>query len=196
MRTVDHRFALSRPALLSAPDKKSFSSVSSPIFACSSFRSTGGTASVAGPDPKTPAAPSCSCAFQAVIWPGCTSNSLANSASVFSPLIAASATFALKAPLCVRRVRFVILAPDPRQLRRCQAGNPLIGEPLAELRGRVNFGLIGSGFRETSYPVCGTSAASAYSHCKNAEGTDDVSQRDTFHILGSPASGASALQQF
>src|SRR3954464_13501253 len=66
-------------------------------------------------------------------------------------------------------------------------------EPLAELRGRVNFGLIGSGFRETSYPVCGTSPASAYSHCKNAEGTDDVSQRDTFHILGSPASGASAL---
>src|SRR4051812_41645866 len=66
-------------------------------------------------------------------------------------------------------------------------------EPLAELRGRVNFGLIGSEFRETSYPVCGTSAASAYSHCKNAEGIDDVSQRDTFHILGSPASGASAL---
>src|SRR3954447_25039559 len=127
MRTVDHRLALRQPALLSAPNKKSFSSVSSPIFACSSFRSTGGTASVAGPDPKTPAAPSCSCAFQAVIWPGCTSNSLANSASVFSPLIAASATFALKAPLCVRRVRFVILAPDPRQLRRCQAGNPLIG---------------------------------------------------------------------
>ena len=29
---VDHRFALSRPALLSAPAKKSFSSVSSPIF--------------------------------------------------------------------------------------------------------------------------------------------------------------------
>ena len=30
---VDHRFALSRPALLGAPAKKSFSSVSSPIFA-------------------------------------------------------------------------------------------------------------------------------------------------------------------
>jgi hypothetical protein len=29
--------------------------------------------------------------------------------------------------LCVRRVRFVIVSPDPRQLRRCQAGNPLIG---------------------------------------------------------------------
>jgi hypothetical protein len=33
MGPVDHRFALSRPALLSAPDKKSFSKVSSPILA-------------------------------------------------------------------------------------------------------------------------------------------------------------------
>ncbi len=30
---VDHLFALSNPAFVSAPDKKSFSSVSSPIFA-------------------------------------------------------------------------------------------------------------------------------------------------------------------
>ena len=33
VRAVDHRFALSMPALLSAPSKKSFSSVSSPILA-------------------------------------------------------------------------------------------------------------------------------------------------------------------
>jgi hypothetical protein len=33
LRTVDHRFALSRPALRSAPSKKSFSSVSFPILA-------------------------------------------------------------------------------------------------------------------------------------------------------------------
>src|ERR1700693_4054448 len=33
--TVDHRFALSKPALLSAPPKKSFSSVSSPLTAAS-----------------------------------------------------------------------------------------------------------------------------------------------------------------
>src|SRR3954465_6153607 len=75
----------------------------------------------------------------------------------------------------------------------CGRTNPDSAEPLAELRGRVNFGLIGSEFRETSYPVCGTSAASAYSHCKNAEVIDDVSQRAFFHILDSPASGASAL---
>ncbi len=40
--TVDHRFALSNPALVSAPSKKSFSSVNSPIFACSDFTSMAG----------------------------------------------------------------------------------------------------------------------------------------------------------
>jgi hypothetical protein len=33
----------------------------------------------------------------------------------------------LKLGLCVRRARFVMRAPDLRHLRRCQAGNPLIG---------------------------------------------------------------------
>jgi hypothetical protein len=42
VRAIDHRFALRRPALPSAPDKKSFSSVSSPIFACNVFTSIGG----------------------------------------------------------------------------------------------------------------------------------------------------------
>src|SRR6516164_11300803 len=39
VRAVDHRFALSNPALVSAPSKKSFSSVSSPILPCSDFTS-------------------------------------------------------------------------------------------------------------------------------------------------------------
>ena len=39
MDAVDHRFALSRPTLLSAPDKNSFSSASSPIFACRTVKS-------------------------------------------------------------------------------------------------------------------------------------------------------------
>jgi len=39
---VDHRLALGNPALPSAASKKSFSSVSSPIFACSALMSTGG----------------------------------------------------------------------------------------------------------------------------------------------------------
>src|SRR5476651_1678874 len=116
MLTVNHRFALSMPALLSAPAKKSFSSASSPILACSTFKSTAGRASVlAAPEPNTPAAPSRSCAFQLVIWFGCTSNCCARSASVFSPLMAASATFALKTGVWFRRVRFVMLYPDPRR---------------------------------------------------------------------------------
>src|SRR3954469_3119888 len=57
MGAVDHRFALSRPALLSAPDKKSLVSVSSPILACSVFTSTAGAADF-GSEPNTPAAPS------------------------------------------------------------------------------------------------------------------------------------------
>src|SRR6202050_1953642 len=63
---VDHRFALSMPALMSAPSKKSFSSASSPILASSTFKSPGGAPLVASA-PKTPAAPSSNCAFQAVI---------------------------------------------------------------------------------------------------------------------------------
>jgi hypothetical protein len=53
---VDHRFALSNPALVSAPSKKSFSSVSSPIFACNAFTSTaGGVAAPPLPDAATSA---------------------------------------------------------------------------------------------------------------------------------------------
>src|SRR5208283_6164 len=73
--TVDHRFALSNPALLSAPSKKSFSSVNSPIFACSDFTSMAGCAApLPPPGPKTSAAPPSSCAFHDVIWWGWTSN--------------------------------------------------------------------------------------------------------------------------
>jgi hypothetical protein len=58
---INHLFALNRPALLSAPDKKSFSSASSPIFACSVFKSTEAAPEPSGgPDPNTPAAPSSS----------------------------------------------------------------------------------------------------------------------------------------
>jgi hypothetical protein len=65
MVPVDHRFALNSPALPSAPDKKSFSSVSSPIFACSVFRSTAGALSLAvESEPNSPDAPSSNCAFQ------------------------------------------------------------------------------------------------------------------------------------
>jgi hypothetical protein len=58
VRAIDHRFALRRPALPSAPDKKSFSSASSPSFACKVFTSiAGAAASDFASDPNTPAAP-------------------------------------------------------------------------------------------------------------------------------------------
>src|SRR6476660_387300 len=56
--TVDHRLAFSNPALLSAPSKKSFSNVSSPILACSDFTSTAGWAVPLPPGPNTLAADS------------------------------------------------------------------------------------------------------------------------------------------
>src|SRR3954468_23650251 len=111
VRPVDHRLALSSPALLSAPSKKSFVSVSSPILAWRVLTSTGGAPRSVFSDPNTPAAPSRSSALQAVIWFGWTSNCCASSASVFSPLMAARATFALKAGLWFRRDRRVIVSP-------------------------------------------------------------------------------------
>jgi len=91
VRAVDHRFALSMPALPSAPSKKSFSSVNSPIFAWSAFKihSWSHGAALAS-DPNTPAAPCKSCAFHCVIWLTCTLNCCANSTSVFSPFRAAT----------------------------------------------------------------------------------------------------------
>ncbi len=65
--TVYHRFSLSNPALVSAPAKKSFVSVNSPISACSSFTSMGGGPSALPSPPKTPAAPSRSCVRQDAI---------------------------------------------------------------------------------------------------------------------------------
>src|SRR3954454_1704257 len=138
MRSVDHRLALSSPALPSAPAKKSFVSVSSPILAWSVLTSTAGTlGSGLVADPNTPAAPSSSSAFQAVIWFGWTSNCCASSASVFSPLMAAKATLALEAGLWFRRDRRVIVSParEPswplsgrnstyRPVRICRASSP------------------------------------------------------------------------
>jgi hypothetical protein len=54
-----------------APDKKSFTSVNSPILACNVFTSIAGAAGSAWlSDPKTPAAPSSNCPRQVVIWFG------------------------------------------------------------------------------------------------------------------------------
>jgi hypothetical protein len=54
VRAADHRFALNMPALVSAPSKKSFSSVSSPVLACRAFKSTPGALASLLPEPDTP----------------------------------------------------------------------------------------------------------------------------------------------
>src|SRR5207344_2013656 len=126
MFTVDHRFALSNPALVSAPSKKSFSSVSSPILACSDFTSTAGVAGVPPPDPKISEALPSSCDFHVAIWLGWTSKCSASWAMVRSPLTAARATFALKAGEWFRRGRLLIVSPVHGDYRRCQAEIPLI----------------------------------------------------------------------
>src|SRR5690606_6861135 len=58
---IDHFLALgNRPALPSAPDKKSFSSASSPFFACRVFTSIVGSGSAFEASPNSPVAPSSS----------------------------------------------------------------------------------------------------------------------------------------
>src|SRR5450755_3711252 len=115
MVAVDHRFALSMPALVSAPAKKSFSKASCPIFACSSFRSiVGATADSA---PNTLAARSSNWFFQSTIWLACTSCNLASSASVFSPLMASTATLALKSGEWFLRGLLLIVIPAFSGLR-------------------------------------------------------------------------------
>jgi hypothetical protein len=65
------------------------------------------------PPSKTLAAPSTSRFFQLEIWFGWTPNSLASSAIVRSPFIAASATLALNVALCFFRVRFMSCSAPP-----------------------------------------------------------------------------------
>src|SRR6201989_367584 len=124
--TVDLRFALSHPALVSAPSKKSFSSVSSPILACSDFTSTAGVAGVPPPGPKISEALASSCDFQVVIWLGWTSKCSASWALVRSPLPAARGSFALQAAEWFRRGRLLMDSPVHGDYRRSQAEIPLI----------------------------------------------------------------------
>jgi hypothetical protein len=114
--TVDHRFALSNPALVSAPSKKSFSSVSCPILACSALRSTGGSLG------RHRAAEHAGGALHqlprhSVTWLGCTSCFCAISAIVLPSAKASNATLALNAAEWLRRGLLLMLsAPSTRAL--------------------------------------------------------------------------------
>lgn len=113
MGSINYRFALSNPTLVSSHSKKSFYSVSCPIFACKAFTSISWSSEVSPSNAK--AAHSLNCRYQLVIWLGCISYCCASSASVFSP---ANATFALNAGECFLLVPFVIF---------CTFLNPLPG---------------------------------------------------------------------
>jgi hypothetical protein len=69
---------LSKPALVSALFKKSFSTANWPILACSGTRSKGSSAPTV--PPKTLAALSRSCFFHSLVWLGCSSNCLHSAA--------------------------------------------------------------------------------------------------------------------
>ena len=99
---------------MSAPSKKSFSRVSSPIFACSVFTSIGGAAAFDSP-PNAFAALAINGSFHCAIWLACTSKRLLSSANVASPFTAASATFALNAGEWFRRVRLLIVCSSKHE---------------------------------------------------------------------------------
>src|SRR5665811_1756854 len=114
---VDHRFALVPLMRPSAPDKKSFSMVSSPILACSSAMQ-GPPSLSCSPSPKTAAAPSKSCRFHLVIWLGWTSNRSAMVMRGSSPLIASRATLALNTGEWLRLGLLGIVHTPPGRLPR------------------------------------------------------------------------------
>src|SRR5680860_410370 len=114
---VDHRFALVPLMRPSAPDKKSFSMVSSPILACSSAMQ-GPPSLSCSPSPKTAAAPSKSCRFHLVIWLGWTSNRSAMVMRGSSPLIASGATLALNTGEWLRLGLLGIVHTPPGRLPR------------------------------------------------------------------------------
>jgi hypothetical protein len=127
-RCPDGRFALSTPALLSAPSKKSFSSVSSPILACNDFTPTVGVAAPsAATRTKHLGGPFLKLRLPLRDLIGVDVKQLRQLGQRLSPLTAASAIFALKAGVWFRRARLLIVSPDSRaHLARRQAETPLI----------------------------------------------------------------------
>ncbi len=109
---VDHRFALNMPALVSAPSKKSFSSVTSPILARGAFKSHRRGASLALLLAENASRPFEKLAFPLRDLIGMNIEPPSQFGQRLLALRAASATFALK-------------AGRGDHARRCQAVNPL-----------------------------------------------------------------------
>src|SRR3954468_11462327 len=99
MTGLDHRLPPIQAQRSKAFAKKSRSTTSWPILACSFVNSASRFCSRAAPfSSKTVASFSIASRFQAAIWVGCNPCLVASSATVSWPLIASSATFALNSP--------------------------------------------------------------------------------------------------
>src|SRR5690625_5236995 len=96
---VDDGFSLGHAQRLSTLDKKSRSTVNSPIFACNSFTRASSSRRLSPPLWNTSAALSSNCRFQALTWFACTPYSRAISAVVRSFRAASNATFAFHSGL-------------------------------------------------------------------------------------------------
>src|SRR5680860_926697 len=107
---IDHRLALASSLRPSATAKKSFSKANWPLLACSNLMS-GPCSRLSAALANTSPARRKSSAFHCVIWFECTSKRAANCASVWSPLMAAIATFALNTAVWLRRGRLMLFAP-------------------------------------------------------------------------------------
>src|ERR1019366_2725149 len=112
---IDHRLPLRPGNFPSAPDKKSRSTVSSPIFSCSSRIRSRPSPFVAVP-PKVSAKCSSAWVFQLVTWFAWTSWCAAISAIVFSPRIPSKATRALNAAEWFRLGFLMDFVPPVRSL--------------------------------------------------------------------------------
>src|SRR3989304_1231312 len=99
MTGIDHRLPPIQAQRSKALAKKSRSTTSWPIFACSRAISPSRAFSRSGPfSSKTLASFSTASRLQAAIWVGCSSYLVASSATVWWPWIASSATLALNSP--------------------------------------------------------------------------------------------------
>ena len=134
---VDHLFALSMPAFVSAPFKKSFSRVSWPTFAWSVLTSIGESSGFED-FANTSVALCSNWFFHWVIWLGWRSNRWASSVRVYFFWAASNVSFALKAAVWfLLDLLFIVLLVFGRQIMpHVGAGNPLIrlcrfvGSPL------------------------------------------------------------------
>src|SRR2546422_1758061 len=133
---VDHRLPPIQAQRSKAFDKKSRSTTSWPILACSRAISPSRLFSRSGPfSSKTWASFSTASRFQAAICVGCSSYLIASSATVWWPWIASSATLALNSP--ENRLRVLMVdRPSHRRIHLSRLSQE-VGPPLRHVAVRT-----------------------------------------------------------